>query len=87
MQAIDVWEIQEWDGGDRHTHKAYVATKEVAEAWKAAHKHDFIRPVLLKIYDSLEDLDANSRKALRKQALAKLTAAEREALGLELDAV
>jgi hypothetical protein len=34
MQIIKCWDIQVWDGGERHYHRYYVKTKEAAEAWK-----------------------------------------------------
>ena len=34
MQIIKCWDIQVWDGGDRHNHRYYVKTKEAAEKGK-----------------------------------------------------
>ena len=42
MKIIKCWDIQVWDGGDRHNHKYYVATQEAAEQWKEKNKYDEI---------------------------------------------
>ena len=39
-------------------------------------------PVVIKIFESAEDFFNNSKEEIRKRALAKLTPAEREALGV-----
>lgn len=39
-------------------------------------------PANIKIFESVEDFFDNSKEEIRKRALAKLTAAEREALGV-----
>lgn len=40
------------------------------------------KPVTIKIFESVNDFFHNSKEEIRKRALAKLTAAEREALGV-----
>ena len=39
-------------------------------------------PVTIKIFESVDDFFQNSKEEIRKRALAKLSAAEREALGV-----
>lgn len=82
MKVIECWAVYEWDGGERHNFEFHLATKEEAEKYKAKHKHDDVVPVVLTIFDSVEESEAHSHKALRKQAIAKLTPLERQALGI-----
>jgi hypothetical protein len=82
MKIIKVWDIQVWDGGDRHNHRYYVATKEAADAWKAKNKYDEVYEHEFIILDGLEELEEYENGQLRKKALAKLTDAEKKVLGL-----
>ena len=83
MQIIKCWDIQVWDGGDRHNHKYYVATKEAADAWKAKNKFDEVYQKEFVILDSWDELQEYQTGELRKRALAKLTDAEKQVLGLK----
>ena len=83
MQIIKCWDIQTWDGGDRHNHKYYVATKEAADAWIAKNKYDSVNEREFVILDSLDELTEYESGELRKRALAKLTEAEKKVLGLK----
>jgi len=67
----------QWDGGEYHHHKYYVATKELADEWMKNNKFDLVQEKEFVILDSLTEIASN----LRKQALAKLTPEERQALG------
>ena len=82
MKIIKCWDIQVWDGGDRHNHKYYVTTKEAADEWKAKNKFDEVYEKEFVILDSWDELEAYKNGELRKRALAKLTDAERKVLGL-----
>ena len=82
MKIIKCWDIQVWDGGERHTHLYYVATKEAADAWKAKNKFDEIYELEFVILDDLTELEEYKNGELRKRALAKLTEQERKVLGL-----
>jgi hypothetical protein len=83
MKVIKCWDIQVWDGGDRHNHKYYVATKEAADEWKAKNKFDEIYEKEFVILDNWDELQAYKDGELRKRALAKLTDAEKVVLGLK----
>jgi hypothetical protein len=83
MQIIKCWDIQTWDGGDRHNHKYYVATKEAAQAWLANNKYDTVVEREFVILDSLDELTEYENGELRKRALAKLSEAEKKVLGLK----
>jgi len=83
MKIIKCWDIQTWDGGDRHNHKYYVATKEAAQAWLANNKYDTVYEREFVILDSLDELTEYENGELRKRALAKLSEAEKKVLGLK----
>lgn len=83
MKIIKCWDIQVWDGGDRHNHRYYVATKEAADEWMAKHKYDMVYEHEMVILDSWDELQDYKNGELRKRALAKLTAEEKVVLGLK----
>ena len=83
MKILKVWDIQVWDGGDRHTHKYYVATKEAADEWIEKNKYDMIYEKEIVILDSWDELQDYKNGELRKRALAKLTEEERIVLGVK----
>lgn len=83
MKIINCWDIQVWDGGERHNHKYYVATKEAADEWKARHKHDLIYEKQFIILDNYEELMNYKNGEARKRALAKLTEEDKIVLGLK----
>lgn len=82
MKVIECWAVYEWDGGDRHNFKFYLASKAEADKYKEKHKHDDVRPVVLTIFDSVEESEAHDVKTLRRAAIAKLSPLERQALGI-----
>lgn len=82
MKIIKVWDIQVWDGGDRHNHKYYVATKETAEQWIAYNKFDAFYEKEMIILDSWDELEEYKNGEMRKRALAKLTEQDKKVLGL-----
>jgi hypothetical protein len=83
---IDCYEVKESDGGGMHSnHLMYVSSMELADkmvskskGWRTASKYT----KLITIFDTMEEIEANSKSNLRKSALAKLTNLEKEALGL-----
>ena len=83
MKIVKCWDIQTWDGGDRHNHKCYVATKEASQAWLANNKYDTVVKREFVIFDSLDELTEYENGELRKRALAKLSEDEKKVLGLE----
>ena len=82
MKIIKCWDIQVWDGGDRHNHKYFVATKEAAEEWKARNKHDIVFEQEFVIMDDLGEVEEYKLHQIRQGALAKLNDQEKKALGL-----
>ena len=83
MQVIKCWDIQVWDGAERTNHKYYVKTEAAAKEWQKNNKYDSIYPCEFVILDDLSEIELFENGELRKQALAKLTDAERIALGLK----
>ena len=84
---IGCYEVTESDGGGMHSnHLMYVSSMELADkmvskskGWRTASKYT----KLITIFDTMEEIEANSKANLRKSALAKLTNLEKEALGLK----
>lgn len=83
MKIIKCWDIQVWDGGDRHNHKYYVSTKETADEWMKKNTYDTVYEKEMVILDSWDELQDYKNGELRKRALAKLTEEERIVLGLK----
>jgi hypothetical protein len=82
MQILKYWDIQRWDGGERHSHFAFVESKEVANRWRAKHKHDVAESRRFLILESMEELEEYAGGALRMKALQKLSDAEKFVLKL-----
>lgn len=83
MKIIKCWDIQVWDGGDRHNHKYYVATKAAADEWMKNNKYDMVYEHEFVVLDSWDELQDYKNGETRKRALAKLTDEERFVLGLK----
>lgn len=83
MNIIKVWDIQVWDGGDRHHHKYYVSNKETADIWMERHPQDWVSEFELTMFDTIEQLDDIISGETRKRALAKLTKEDKIALGIK----
>ena len=83
---MDCFEVREADGGGMSdNHVCYVSSAVLAEKITAKSKgYRTYRKYtkLHTIFDTEEEIEANSKSALRKAGLAKLSAAEKEALGL-----
>lgn len=83
MKAIKIWDIQVWDGGDRHNHRYYVSSKDAADQWKEKNKYDYVTEKELIIFDDYDELMHHVSGEARKRALAKLTEEDKLALGLK----
>ena len=83
---IDCFEVREADGGGiSDNHVCYVSSEVLAELIVSEQKgYRSYRKYAktLTIFDTIGEVEANSKANLRKSALAKLTNLEKEALGL-----
>jgi hypothetical protein len=83
---MDCYEVREADGGGMHdNHVCYVGSVSLAEALVAkssGYRNYRKYNKLHTIFDTMEEVEANTKSALRKAGLAKLSTAEKEALGL-----
>lgn len=82
MQIIKCYSICVWNGGSSRNHKYYVSKKETAEDWVKANTYDEYSEVQFVILDNMDEVLSYEKEQLRKSALNKLSASEREALGL-----
>jgi len=86
---MDCWEVVSIDGEGKGTkHMCYVSTWELANAivtrgggYRDAYPHR----ETITIFDSLSEMADAEKHALIKSALAKLSAAEKKALGVQND--
>lgn len=84
--VMDCFEVTESDGGGMYSnHVAYVSTQALADClveksngWRSARPYK----KLITIFDTIEEIEKNSKENLRKSGLSKLSAAERDALGI-----
>lgn len=77
---MEVWEAFQWDGGDRQNSVGLFTNKEDAKV--VAGQHGRVASKVLMVFSSVEEYEYNTRAELRKRAIAKLTPAERAALGV-----
>lgn len=82
MKQFEVYDIQQWDGGERHNHKFYLASKEEAEKYIAENKYDRFDHKVLVVFDTVEEAKDNDLKTVRERVIAKLTPLERRAMGV-----
>ena len=83
MRVITLWEIHEWDGGDRQYYRGNcLASQEAADAYKASKRHDCVVKRVITVFDDLEDMEENSLAKRKERALAKLSDEDKAVLGL-----
>lgn len=80
-RIIECFDVQRWDGGDHTNHYCFIANEKDAkyvarEEHGSYFKRDFV------VHDNIADLQHWNNGELKRQALAKLTTAEKIALGL-----
>ncbi|WNO06020.1 hypothetical protein [Rhodoferax mekongensis] len=84
MKTIRVWDVQSWDGGERHNHDFYLNYESTTEEQlKIYDKHGCFIDRTLIIVEQLSEIPELRKEKIRQRALAKLNAQERQALGLE----
>lgn len=82
VEKITLYEVQEWDGGEQHHGTGY-AFRDKALATKAAGIYGAVQEHEFCICETIEDLADGKEAKKRQKALSKLTAEERQILGLE----
>lgn len=80
MIQMEVWEAFQWDGGSQQNSVGLFTN--VNDATSVAGKQGRTSRKVLVVFESVLDYQENSVIELRKKALAKLTLAERAALGI-----
>lgn len=84
MKQIEVYDIQQWDGGCLHwVHKFYLASKEEAEKYIAENEYDRYDHKVLIVFDTVEEARENDLKTVRARVIAQLTPLERRAMGVD----
>jgi hypothetical protein len=84
MTIIPVWNVQLWDGGDRHNHGFYVMRDSTTvKDIEAAHLNSLSLSQELVVLNSLNEYPQLAHQQARQRALAKLTEQDRKVLGLE----
>ena len=81
MQIVKCWDIQKWDGGDRSDHAFYLKSTEEKDVYLKNNKYDYAFETTFIIFDTLEEMENNTKEKVKERALAKLTAEERAILG------
>lgn len=84
MKSIRVWDVQRWDGGERHNHDFYLQHEAATQdKLKLYDPHGLFLDRTLIIVEALNEIPLLKAEKIRQGALAKLNAQERKALGLE----
>jgi hypothetical protein len=82
MKQIECWQVDLWDGGDRVNFGFYLDLSVKKEDIEKAHPHCMVTRKLIVIYDSLQEREENTPRAVRRRIWDKLDAQERIELGL-----
>ena len=83
MKEYAVWEIQKWDGGDRHYHAFYLSSEEEKNKYLKNNKYDAAYQKTITIYDTLDEVVNAEYVSAKAKAKEALTAKQRKALGLD----
>lgn len=83
MKEYAVWEIQKWDGGDRHYHAFYLSSEEEKNKYLKNNKYDAAYKKTITIYDTLDEIAKDSYESAKAKAKEALTGKQRKALGLD----
>lgn len=81
MQTIEYWEVTEsFDRSSTHIGN-FTSEEEAKKVGTGVYRS--VQKRVFNLFDTAEDFAENTRAKLRERALAKLTVAEREALGVK----
>lgn len=83
MKTLKVWDVQFWDGGDRHNHAFFLDRSTPVIDIERMHEHSISLQHDFIVLDSLDEYPNLVAVRKRTAALAKLTPEERVLLGLE----
>ena len=83
MKEFVVWEVQKWDGGDRHNHAFYLSSEEEKNKYLKNNKYDAAHKKTITIYDTLDEIAKDSYESAKAKAKESLTGKQRKALGLD----
>ncbi len=84
MKYIEVEAFEVYSSYDRNVrHIAYFSEEKLAKKYAGSDPYKSVQKVrkTYTIFDSIEEAETYSKEEIRKKALAKLTAQEREVLG------
>jgi hypothetical protein len=84
MDILTLYRLDRWDGAERHTATPY-HFRDRAVADEVAGDHDAISTVDIIICDSADEMHRAEDANKARQALGRLSAIDREALGLPRD--
>lgn len=84
MKTIEFHQIMDWDGADRHlpTNLCFSSFGEAKKYIESHKNHEMITSHYYYILDSVSEVPNYKSDAARRKALAKLTDAEINLLGL-----
>lgn len=81
-RLIECYDVQLWDGGDRHNHHCYMMDE--GSAHKIAGTHGQVYKKQIIVHDTEQDYRDFKNGEVKRKALAKLTDVEIAALGIKL---
>ena len=83
MKLISLYQVRQWDGGERHNATDICfETEEKVKEFLGEKSYDTYMHLKYTVYDSVEEYENTKSQRVREQALAKLTDIEKKALGL-----
>lgn len=81
MKVITVYQVDLWDGGERHNFGFYLSSKEELDKYQEIDIHCCAHKKEIVIFDTIEERNEYNSGLAKKRALQKLTPEERVALG------
>lgn len=83
MLISEVKQVDLWDGGDRHNFGFFIRAEVADKDIQDRHPHCSIMRKTLCVFETLDEVEANSVKELRRKVWAKLSPLERAAIGMK----
>lgn len=79
-RIIEAYDVHRWDGGDGAKHYCYMSNEK--DAIEVAGENGYYVKLDFVVHESITDLQYWNNGEIKRQALAKLTTAEKIALGV-----